>query len=134
MVAFLSACNARGAYVTTPQMVSWEFIQSAGGIRIEPPHRQNGSSWMLPVICDLSGLKTITTRPSAMHSGVVVTKVLFEIVDHEINIVAVAAVPLGTGQTSACPPIAIKDVDGGEYRVQYRDGPEKHGIGLATFK
>jgi hypothetical protein len=68
-----SACKSN-AYLTTPQAAGWDFIKSAGGIRIEPARRLTASSWVLPVTCDISGVKAITATPTAMHSGLVVTE------------------------------------------------------------
>ena len=132
-IAVASACNS-DAYVTTPQAARWDFIQSAGGIRVEQAQRRSASSWVLPVICDISGLKTITTKPTAMHSGAVVTEMHYEVSGDEISIAVVFAAPLETGRTSACQPITIASISPGEYRVVYRDGRAKHLLGIAAFK
>jgi len=74
-ITVASACKSN-AYLTTPQAAGWDFIQSAGGIRIEPARRLTASSGVLPVTCDISGVKAITATPTVMHSGLVVTEML----------------------------------------------------------
>ena len=47
---------------------SWSFVESVGGIAVDPPVRAD-HTWVLPVRSDVSGLKSITTKPTIINSG-----------------------------------------------------------------
>ena len=57
--------------VFTTEDRDWSFMQSVGGVSIGQPHRAKGKVY-LPVQCDVSGLTTITVKPSSINSGLVV--------------------------------------------------------------
>lgn len=47
-------------------------MQSVGGLRIDAPVVEADGSTYLPLLCDVSGLQTITVKPTAMNSSQVV--------------------------------------------------------------
>jgi hypothetical protein len=134
-VALASACGREDAYVGTPQTASWEFMQSVGGISIGQAQKRDDSTWVLPVACDVSGLQTITHKPTVMHSGVVVTRVLQRISGRDIGISVVVNTPLGAARSSECPPITLSAVSPGRYQVLYLE-PDKtpHALGTVTLE
>jgi hypothetical protein len=133
-IALASACDHDSAYVATPHVATWEFMQSVGGIAIGQPEKIDDSAWVLPIRCDVSGLTTVTREPKVMHSGVVVTRMLHEIRDGDIAISIVINTPMGTARSSACPSITLKKVAPGDYRVLYME-PNKatHALGTVIF-
>lgn len=52
----------------------WDFVQRTGGIRISEPIQREGKTF-LPVEYDVSGLSTITRKPTLMNSGLTVRKI-----------------------------------------------------------
>jgi len=52
----------------TSERRDWVFVQSVGGIAVGNPHR-TPSGVMLPVFVDVSGLRTITTKPSSTQGS-----------------------------------------------------------------
>jgi hypothetical protein len=134
-MAFGSACCREDAYVATSQIATWEFIQSVGGIRIGQPQKRDESTWVLPIACDVSGLKTVTREPTTMHSGLVVTKILHKISGRDISISVVVNAPLGTKRSSACPSITLGEVSAADYRVLYLEPNEAtHALGTVTLR
>ena len=90
---------------------------------------------MLPVVCDVSGLRAITKTPMTVHSGVVVTKVLYQVTGNDISISVVINASTGTARTSACQEITVGVMKSGDHRVFYLE-PNKatHALGTVTFK
>ena len=90
---------------------------------------------MLPVVCDVSGLTTVTQKPTKMNSGLVVTRMLSQISGKEIHISVVLNTPLSTSRTSRCTEITLIGVNAGEYRVVYEE-PNKptHALGIVTLR
>jgi hypothetical protein len=53
----------------TPPAQDWNFIQKVGGIQTENPiDTQDGS--YLPVVCNISGIDSITFKPTQMNSAI----------------------------------------------------------------
>jgi hypothetical protein len=130
-----SACGRQEAYLATSGVATWEFIQSVGGIRIGQPRKKDDSAWVLPVICDVSGLKTITQKPTAMNSGVVVTKMLHQIAGSDISISVVFNLPLSSERTSACQEVTLGEMKVGDYRVLYLEANNTtHDLGTITLQ
>jgi hypothetical protein len=130
-----AACSRDDSYTSTPQIATWEFMQSVGGIRIGKAERQD-RGWVFPVVCDVSGLKAVTRQPTAMHSGVVVTRVLHSVNGRDIGISVVVNTPVGsTTRRSACPSITLNGTTPGDYRIQYMESNKAtHALGTITLE
>lgn len=130
-----SVYAGQDSYLATPSVAAWDFIQSVGGIRVETPQKKGNGQWVLPVICDVSGTTTVTRKPTAMNSGLVVTRMLHRVTGNEIHISVVLNSPLSTSRTSRCTEIVVGGVNVGEYRVLYEAPNEAaHALGFVTFK
>jgi hypothetical protein len=99
-IALASACDHDSAYVATPHVATWEFMQSVGGIAIGQPEKIDDSAWVLPIRCDVSGLTTVTREPKVMHSGVVVTRMLMRF--------ATVTLPFQSSSTLRSVPRAVQ--------------------------
>lgn len=108
---------------------SWEFIESVGGIAINTPSRVRNCAVFLPVTCDVSGLKSVTKKPTSMNSSLVVTDIDKKIEGNEI-LLSVKTGLASKLKTSACSGVELGDIPAGDYQVFYL-GPDrqKHSLG-----
>lgn len=98
----------------------WSFIQSVGGLAVGTPSH-SAVGWVLPVRADLSGLKTITAKPTTLNSTLVCERTDAAIEGRNIYITIVSA--LAHPKTSSrCPPATLGEISAGKYNVFYR-GP-----------
>ena len=74
LVPLLAGCLSCVSILTSHGQ-SWEMIQSVGGLRVENPVKQIDGTIFLPVICNVSGLDTITVKPTVLSSALVVKKI-----------------------------------------------------------
>jgi hypothetical protein len=121
--------------LATSHLATWDFIQSVGGIRVGNPEKKGDNSWALPVVCDVSGLTTVTQKPTTMNSALVVTKMLYKVSGKEIRISVVVNTPLSSSRTSRCSEIAMGTTSAGEYKVLYQESSKvTHALGTVTFQ
>lgn len=134
-VTFQPAYGGQDSYLATSHVASWEFIQSVGGIRLGKPEKKENGSWVLPVVCDVSGLTTVTHKPTTMNSGLVVNQMLYQVSGSEIRISVILNTPLSTSRTSRCTHVNLSDINTGEYRVLYEEpNRSTHALGNITIR
>mgnify|MGYP001557219656 CR=1 FL=1 len=96
----------------------WDFIQSVGGIKVSNPTNKNGK-WLLPVLCDVSGLSTITHKPKMMNSAIVISKTKTKVIGNIIYITIETGLTDISGNSTQCSPINIGNLNPGKYVVKY---------------
>lgn len=134
-LAAVPAYGGQNSYLATSHVASWEFIQSVGGIRLGEPAKKENGSWVLPVVCDVSGLTTVTRKPTTMNSGLVVTRMLYQVSGREVRISVVLNAPLSTSRTSLCTEVTLSNINNGEYRVLYKEqNRSTHALGTITLR
>jgi hypothetical protein len=107
----------------------WEFMETVGGVAIGTPSRTPPGTVFLPVICDVSGLTTITRKPTAINPALVVAGIDTKIDVRQILITVGTGLPSET-TTSNCPGVDLGDIPAGEYQVfYYNTGQDKHLLG-----
>ena len=100
------------------QQQPWSFVQAAGGLRLgKPVPRPSG--WVLPVDADVSGLSTITARPTAVNPALVCSETRAALEGQAIYLTLITRSP-GSGGASRCPPVFIANTLAGRYTVFYR--------------
>jgi len=97
------------------------FIQSVGGIKLKSPTRSL-KGWELPVEINVAGLKTVTTPPSLVNSGLACEKVGAR-VDGETIWIQVHTGTAKPGQSADCPAAMLGNLDPGYYHVFYEASP-----------
>lgn len=70
----------------TQKQRDWAFIQSVGGMQVSLAKKQ------LLVACDVSGTKTITTKPTRVNSGIGVRRLKYSRVGSVIHLSVVTSV------------------------------------------
>ena len=96
----------------------WEFIQSVGGISIGTPKLEN-NNWVLPVLCNVSGLKEITVKPTMLNSGLVWADTEVRIRESIIYLSIETALAGMGGKSSKCGPAMLGKLKPGQYKVMY---------------
>src|SRR6266446_7048142 len=99
----------------------WKWMEAVGGVRIDPPY-EAGGKLMLPVACDVSGLQTITRKPTAMNSALIVHKISVER-EGEALFLQVHTTLTDKKRNALCQPVELRDLPPGEYTVFYGPAP-----------
>lgn len=122
-------------YLAIPWVAGWEFLQSVGGIRLGEPKKNEQGGWVLPVVCDASGLTTVTHKPTKLNSSLVVTRMHYHLSGNEIRISVILYAPSSTARTSRCTDIALSGINAGEYQVIYEESNRSaHALGTITIR
>lgn len=111
---------------------SWQFMQSVGGIDVGIPTRNPDGRVSLPVRCDVSGVTTITQKPTTVNSAFAV-KIIKKKVDERNIYISVKTGLVSKNETCLCSCIDLGDIPAGDYQVFYRGSDrEKHPLGSIT--
>lgn len=97
------------------ERMRWDFVQSVGGIAVEAPVRTS-KGVALPVRADVSGLTTVTVRPTTANSGLVCSATHAKVSGQNILIEISASV---FGDSRLCPPARLGKISAGKYNVYY---------------
>ncbi len=112
-----------GCGIVVPKKMPWSFVESVGGMAVDAP-RVEGETLILPVRADVSGLSTITMKPTTMNSALLCPATYAKVKGHDI-LVAITTDVAGRGnKSSACPPAKLRAPAAGKYQVFYGDQRE----------
>jgi hypothetical protein len=100
-----------------PKEQSWEFVISVGGITVDPP-QVTPSGLTLPVRADVSGLQTISNKPTTLNSIMACSLTQAKVEGREI-LVTISTSLLREGGSSQCPPAKLGKLAAGRYSVLY---------------
>lgn len=64
----VGACSSTSMRAVVDPPVSWDFLQSVGGVAVGQPRLAETSLW-LPITVDLSGNRSITRSPTVTDTG-----------------------------------------------------------------
>jgi hypothetical protein len=64
----LGSCSTTSMRAVVDPPVSWDFLQSVGGVAVGQPRIADGNLW-LPLTVDLSGNRSITRTPTVTDTG-----------------------------------------------------------------
>jgi hypothetical protein len=101
---------------------NWKFVQSVGGMALGKPVLDR-PGWILPVRIDVSGLDTVSVKPTVMNSALVCERVAVAIEQRNIYLTVVSGLARA-GASPRCPPAELGRIDGGQYSVFYRSPGE----------
>ena len=97
---------------------SWEMIQSVGGLRVDDPVMQGDGMVFLPIVCNVSGLDTITVKPTMLNSALVVRKLTARRGMDRIRIQVVTCV-VDNKHISVSKGVTLGRMKPGAYYVEY---------------
>jgi hypothetical protein len=109
---------------------SWSFVTAVGGLEVGKPVQSSGR-WSLPIRADVSGLKTITNKPTTINSALVCEVVKARVKDQDIFLILKTTLAHGDA-TSICPAAKLGRLATGRYNVWY-GAPRAKGISLGTI-
>ena len=112
---------------------SWQFMEAVGGVAIESPARNPlDKKVYLPVLCDISGIQTITKKPTTMNSALTVNSIDKKIDGRNIYI-SIHTGLVSNNESAACSGVDLGDIPAGDYEVFYRGSDRaKYPLGSVT--
>ena len=131
LAPMLAGC-ASCAGLLTAQGQSWGMIQSVGGLRVDDPVVQADGTTYLPVLCNVSGLDTITVKPTAINSALVVRKIAVKQRKEKIQIQVVTCV-VDNKHTSVAKGVSLGKMPEGTYQLEYLN-PDGTTVNLKEVK
>lgn len=117
---FLLAYPALGHGALSGTERTWTFMQSVGGIAVGTPEKEK-EEWLLPVFCDVSGLKQFTVEPTSVNSALVWVGTKAKVVGWDILITIETGVADFSGNGTTCGAARLRSIKEGAYRVIYQD-------------
>ena len=121
-------------YTLTRKTVDWDFIQRVGGIKTESP-LPTEDGFYLPVICNVSGLDSVTVRPTTLNSALICLKTKPTIHENSIHLKVIAGLVLSKKEDCHCKAVGVGHLKRGTYIVYYGDKSSyEHQIGKFTIK
>jgi len=131
----LAALAIPGASAQEPDSVaSWAFIESVGGMALgQPQPVTEGSGWILPIHCDLTGLRKISTQPTALNSSQVIKELRWTVKDNRLLVQLLLKSSVYATGEARCPSIKLKLPAGRELEVVYQDGDQQIPIGTTKL-
>lgn len=129
LLAMSTSLNAGVLGWSTSTVRDWDFIQRTGGIRIAAPVRKEGQT-LLPVTYDVSGLTTVTHRPTLVNSGLAVRKIEARHSGEQILIRVVTQVFAQGAEVGPTHYADLSGIPAGKYQVWYEtDGAGRTKLG-----
>ncbi|MEI7901096.1 MAG: hypothetical protein WCK89_12660 [bacterium] len=113
----LMGCASCVSLLTSSRQ-SWEMVQSVGGLRVDDPVTHADGTVFLPVMCNVSGLDTITVKPTMINSALVVRKIGTRIRAGKIQIRIVTCV-VDKKHTPLIVGVDLGILKRGTYQVEY---------------
>lgn len=111
----------------------WNFIQSVGGIKTEKP-LETEDGFYLPVICNVSGLDSVTVKPKGVNSALFCLKTKTTITKDKIYLTVITGYSLFDNPDRKCKAVRIGKLKPGNYKVFYKDNKsDEHRIGEFTI-
>ena len=109
----------------------WQFVQSVGGIAIGKPARDGRGNITLPIHCNVSGTRRITTRPTGIHSALVCERPSVGVRGSMVFITVHTTVASDRNSDADCPAANLGRLKPGRYSVVYRDPDgSSHPLGV----
>jgi hypothetical protein len=110
--------------------VDLAFVNSVGGIRIGNAKRDD-KGWAIPIEVNVSGLKTITTPPTLINSGLICERTSARVKGMTI-LITVHTGPARGQKSADCTAAPLGNIDPGDYDVFYDTGETKGITKIST--
>lgn len=122
--------SLQGCLMAFAEDRSWAFVTAVGGLEVGAPV-QAGNKWQLPVRADVSGLQTITVKPTAINSGLVCKSVQAKVKGQDIFLILETTLAHGNA-ASVCPAASLGRPAAGRYNLWYGTS-RADGVALGTL-
>ena len=128
----LFATSALSAGMITSRAQNWSMIQSVGGLRVGNPVKRDDGTIFLPIVCNVSGLETITTKPQAMNSSLVVRRIWVKVTPRRIQIQLITCI-VDNRHTSRTQGESLGKPLPGHYAVEYLN-PDRSTVAIREIE
>lgn len=105
----------------------WQFVQQTGGMRLGEPIEKGGKK-MLPVEYDVSGLTTVTRKPTTMNSGLAVRKIKAKTQGNQLVLRIFTQLVEKSSVTGAHHFVDLTGIPAGSYDVYYETAGDKEKL------
>lgn len=134
ILVFLLVTSFVTLYFLNRQPRDWDFIQKVGGIKTGIPLETEDGLY-LPVLCNVSGLDSITTKPTLGNSALWCLKTRTSIKGNNIHLKVVAGLSFRESDKCRCKAVKIGHLRRGIYTVYYGEKSSlDHPIGKFTVE
>lgn len=140
LLAYCALAATLGAAPSAPAqngdaVASWAFIESVGGMAPGQPRQAEHGGWIVPIECDLTGLRKISAPPTVLNSTQVIKELRWRLDGDRLLLqLLLKPSPYATAE-ARCPALTLKARAGRELDVFYADGERLVPLGrikLAT--
>ena len=98
----------------------WEFIQNVGGIKTGIPLKTE-DGFYLPVVCNVSGLDSVTIKPITINSALSCVKINVKVDKNNIYLKVITGIAKSQEDDCNCKATRIGFLKKGIYKVYYDD-------------
>lgn len=133
VASVLAAAPLPGGAQQEPPVASWAFLQSVGGIKLGQPVK-TPEGWQLPLECDLTGLRRITTDPTVLNSSQVIQDVQWRIEGDQLQLWLLLKPASYATAEARCPDLGLAGISPGTYEAVYREGEATHPLGPVNLQ
>ena len=118
----------------TRQPEDWDFIQKVGGIKTGTP-LETEDGFYLPVKCNVSGLDSVTIKPTTLNSSLSCLKIKSTVNGNTIHLRVITGLAVTKKFDCNCKVVRVGDLEPGNYTVYYGDESSfEHPIGKFTIE
>lgn len=107
--------------IITVEKLSWQRLQSYGGIRIERP-LESQDGYHLPLICDLSGADTASVKSTAFNALNMCKRIKAKVDGHMIYLSISVGDKFFKDDSPKCKAVKLGKLEHGHYLVYYASG------------
>jgi hypothetical protein len=100
---------------------------------IGKPEPNPEGGWLLPIECDLTGLRRISTDPTTLNSTQVIDQVRWQVQDKSLRLSLFLKPSSYATDAARCAPVPLQGLKPGEYEVLYHDGTQPVPLGNITL-
>ena len=106
-----------GCKLMSTEYRDWRFVESVGGMQMGQPIKAKNGKWQLPIDCDVSGIRAITTKPTQINSALICNGFKVRVSGTNIFVTLRTTISGYASRTNA----ELGNLSSGEYSVSYRD-------------
>ena len=120
LVVVLCSLAYMGYYFFLINQADWAFIESVGGIKVGTPLKTE-QGYYLPIQCNVSGLDSITSQPTALNSALWCLSTQTFVEDSSIYLHINYGISFSDYTECNCSATNIGKLKSGNYKVYYQD-------------
>ncbi len=120
LIAFLAIIVVVAFNSITRVTADWKLIQDVGGIKTGTPLLTE-DGFYLPVVCNVSGLDSVTVKPATINSALSYVKTNVKVEGNNIYLKVIAGLSKSRQKDGNSKAVRIGSLNEGSYQVFYGD-------------